>query len=81
MHNSYLQQPRGQLSVHRQCPDYDSSRQSCLASTWQTSPNDRQKTRYCATDDYDNCPLYLCNALRSSQPCGLDRDNLLSSGK
>jgi hypothetical protein len=44
-------------------------------------PGRKQQIRYCATDDYDNCPIYLCKALRSSAPQGLDRDTLVDSGK
>ena len=41
----------------------------------------RQQMRYCATCDYDNCPIYLGKALRSSRPQGLDRESIVNSGK
>ena len=44
-------------------------------------PSHRQRLNYCTTDDYDNCPIYLCKALRNSTPQGLDRENTLQSGK
>ncbi len=63
------------------CPDYDACKQFCLASTGQIVPSRRQQMSYCATDDYDNCPIYLGKALRSSRSQGLDRDTLVNSGK
>jgi hypothetical protein len=44
-------------------------------------PDSKDRVRYCTTDDYDNCPIYLCKALRSSVPQGLDRETLVDSGK
>jgi hypothetical protein len=70
-----------QRVLHRNCPDYDGRRQLCLAATGQMIPSRRQQMRYCATDDYDNCPIYLCKALRSSSSHGLDRDPMIDSCK
>lgn len=81
MFGRYPRQLTDQKKIHRQCPDYVRSRNLCLVSTRQTIPNLRQKTLYCATDDYDNCPIYLCSALRTSRPLGLDRENMVNSGK
>ena len=67
--------------VHCECPDYDRNKQVCLASTSLMIPSRTQQMNYCATDDYDNCPIYLCKALRSSRPQGLDRDSLVGCGK
>jgi hypothetical protein len=63
------------------CPDYDCSGQTCQAAIGRVFPCRRQQMRYCATDDYDNCPIYLCKALRSSRTQGLDREALVDSGK
>lgn len=63
------------------CPDYDCNKQVCLASTRLMIPGRTQQMKYCATDDYDNCPIYLCKALRSSRRQGLDRDSLVDCGK
>jgi hypothetical protein len=58
---------------YRGCPDYDACKQLCLAANGRIVPGRRQKMTYCATDDYDNCPIYLGKALRSSRSQGLDR--------
>ncbi|HKJ05690.1 MAG TPA: hypothetical protein VJ974_08845 [Geopsychrobacteraceae bacterium] len=63
------------------CPDYEYARQVCQASIGQIIPTRRQQMRYCASDDYDNCPIYLGKALRSCRTQGLDRDALIDSGK
>lgn len=68
-------------SPHEQCPDYDSASQACRISISQAKPSARQRSIYCTSDDYDNCPIYLCNALRQSRACGLDRENLRANGK
>jgi|GEM_PF-1743232 hypothetical protein len=66
---------------HEQCPDYDPDTQMCRISTSQEVPSERQRSIYCNTDDYDNCPIYLCNALRQSSGYGLDREDLRVNGK
>ncbi|PLY01452.1 MAG: hypothetical protein C0622_07395 [Desulfuromonas sp.] len=71
----------GQLKIHHSCPDYDAAKQSCRVAISQENPSAAHRQTYCSGDDYDNCPIYLCNALRSSRPCGLDRENLLVNDK
>ena len=70
-----------EIEIERECPDYDCEKQRCLAATGPLVPSRRQQMRYCATCNYDNCPIHLGKALRSSRPHGLDRDSLLFSGK
>lgn len=65
----------------RACPEYDCRMQVCLASIGQIIPTRRHQMRYCACDDYDDCPFYRSKALRSCRSQGLDRDSLLLSGK
>jgi hypothetical protein len=81
MPKDYFHSPQWQRLIQRTCPDYDCNNQVCLASSSRMIPGRKQQIRYCATDDYDNCPIYLCKALRSSAPQGLDRDTLVDSGK
>ena len=73
--------PRWQRLIQASCPDYDLGKRICLASHSSMIPDSRDRLRYCTTDDYDNCPIYLCKALRSSVPQGLDRETLVDSGK
>lgn len=73
--------PRWQRLIQASCADYDLGKRICLASYSSMIPDSRDRLRYCTTDDYDNCPIYLCKALRSSVPQGLDRDTLVDSGK
>ena len=77
----YFQIDQAHMVAAAGCPDYDCCGQVCGAATGQVVPNRLQQMRYCATDDYDNCPIYLCKALRSSRSQGLDRDTLSASGK
>ncbi len=70
-----------QEQLHRDCPEYDCRKQVCLASIGHMAPSRRQQMRYCATPDYDNCPIYLGKALRTSRSQGLDHDSILDSGK
>ncbi len=81
MHNKFLNISRKQPLIHNACPDYDCHRQLCLASTGNLIPDRKQQLNYCASDDYDNCPIYLCKALRSAATHGLDRENAFDSGK
>lgn len=69
------------VEIHKECPYYDCSKQLCLAAIGPLVPSRRQQMRYCVTCDYDDCPIYLGKALRSSRPQGLERDSLLLSGK
>jgi hypothetical protein len=70
-----------EIRIERECPDYDCNKQMCLAATSPLMPSRQQQMRYCATCDYDNCPIYLGKALRRSRTQGLDRDSLRDSGK
>lgn len=81
MHNRFLKTSGLQQLIHKACPDYDCHRQLCLASTGHLIPGRKQLLSYCASDDYDNCPIYLCKALRSAAAHGLDRENTFDSGK
>jgi hypothetical protein len=81
MLTKFPQVPPTQKIAFYGCPDYDLCKQVCLASTGQIVPSRRHQMSYCATDDYDNCPIYLGKALRSSRSQGLDRDTLINSGK
>lgn len=65
----------------RGCPYFDDLRKACGAAADTRFLHPACQTRYCLTDDYDDCPLYLCQALRSSQSLGHDRESLKSSGK
>jgi hypothetical protein len=73
--------PKTRPLIQQACPFYDSAWGLCRASTACLAPGPGQRLKYCASDDYDNCPFYLCKALRSSAPKGLDRDTLVDSGK
>jgi hypothetical protein len=68
------------LSLIR-CPYFDVSHKVCTAAQHFLTPGDKYQAGYCGTDDYDDCPLYLCQALRSSQTLGHDRESIKSSGK
>ena len=81
MIKTHVQALEGHLHITRGCPDYDSCKQECLAATGHLLLSRRQQMRYCATCDYDNCPIYLGKALRSSRTQGLARDSLCDSGK
>ena len=67
--------------IERVCPDYDCNKQRCLAARDLLAPNFRQQMSYCLTCDYDNCPIYLAKALRSSRTQCLVRDSIVDSGK
>ncbi len=79
--NATAKSLNGQIIIERDCPEYDCHRQVCRAAIGNMVPSRRQQMRYCGTCDYDNCPIYLSKALRSSQKQGLDRDSLIESGK
>ena len=79
--NPLKQYPHGSIIIERECPYYDCSKQVCLAATGHIVPSRRLQMRYCATCEYDNCPIYLGKALRSSRTQNLDRDSILDSGK
>lgn len=70
-----------QAKPHEQCPDYNPDSRLCRIATSGEIPSEHQHSTYCNSDDYDNCPIYLCNALRQSRPEGLDREDLLVNDK
>jgi hypothetical protein len=63
------------------CPFFDDQKKTCSAATGLLTPGSNYQENYCTSDDYDDCPLFLCQALRSSQPLGRDRDSISLSGK
>ena len=77
----HLREPEETFAGIRECPEYEGSRRACKAATSFLVPSRRQQMRYCKTCDYDNCPIYLGKALRSSCSQGLARDSLVDSGK
>lgn len=80
MKNS-IQARENHLFIERECPEYDSRKQLCKAAIGILIPNRQQQMRYCGTCDYDNCPIYLGKALRSSRRQGVERESLVNSGK
>lgn len=62
------------------CPFFDAGRGDCRAAT-RMIPGDPHRRRCCLTDDHDDCPFYLCRALRSSHPSGCDRETFSSGDK
>lgn len=63
------------------CPYYQRSQQACLAAAHLGPLETFFRAGYCAGDDYDDCPLFLCQALRSSRSQGLVRESITMSGK
>jgi len=63
------------------CPFFQRSTQSCLAARNTLPLEPLFRSSHCFSDDYDNCPLFLCQALRSSSPQGVDRESIIFSGK
>ena len=70
-----------EIPIMRDCPEYDCCRQACQAATSLYVPSRFQQMFYCATNDYDNCPIYLGKALRSSRTQGFAGDTIVNSGK
>ena len=81
MKSQSVQLPLAQRIVEKECLDYDCEREACMATTGPMVRNRRQQIGYCLTNDYDNCPIYLGKALRSSFSQGLARESLVDSGK
>ncbi len=77
----YPQSVTLQTATNPGCPEYDPLQADLSGFNPADGSRPSQQMRYCATDDYDNCPLYLCKALRSSRSHGFDRDTLIDSGK
>ena len=63
------------------CPFFSGRQKVCAVASHLLIPGETYQASYCMTDDYDDCPLYLCQALRSSQSLGHKRDSIGSSGK
>ncbi len=63
------------------CPFFEASRCLCRAALLTMTPDTVHRTRYCGSDDHDDCPLFLAKALRSSAHGGLDRDLAAHCGK
>jgi hypothetical protein len=55
----------GQLTLS--CPFFEASNQDCQVSCVTTRTTATQQLCYCETEDYDNCPLFLCQVLRNSR--------------
>lgn len=62
----------------RSCPFGDLDDNICRASASAMSLDSRKRVHYCCSDNYDNCPLFLCQVLRGSRPLyrGVDRGPL-----
>ena len=63
------------------CPYFDGRQKVCSAARQRFTPGDQYQASYCRSDDYDNCPFYLCQVLRNSQSLGHGRESLSSGGK
>lgn len=63
------------------CPFFNRRRKVCSVAYQLLTPGEQYQASYCRTDDYDDCPLYLCQALRSSQSLGHNQDSIRSSGQ
>ena len=78
---TFLRDREEKLMGSRECPEYDGSGPVCQAAIGYMVPSRQQQMHYCSSCDYDNCPVYLGKALRTSRPQGADRESLLASGK
>lgn len=63
------------------CPYLNGSRKTCTLADGFPGSNGTYRASYCMTDDHDACPLYLCQALRSSRATGYNRESIGTSGK
>ena len=63
------------------CPYFNGRQKICTAARQLLTPGEHYRASYCRSDDYDNCPFYLCQALRNSQALGHGRESLSSGGK
>lgn len=69
------------FTTNEGCPFFDNSHDLCRAARLPYRPDAREIFFYCSSDDHDGCALYLVQALRSSNPGGLDRDLAAYCGK
>lgn len=49
--------------VEFHCPCFDAS-EVCNVSLFSLLPSPTLRVYFCNSEDYDNCPIYLANALR-----------------
>ncbi|MDT8442105.1 MAG: hypothetical protein RQ723_10635 [Desulfuromonadales bacterium] len=63
------------------CPFYQPGSHNCQAASHLWPLDTFERAGLCASDDYDDCPLFLCQALRSSRSLGPVRESLLLDGK
>ena len=49
------------------CPCWDCRALDCQVSFSNEAVGSRRYLHYCTSDDHDNCPLYLAEALRRSR--------------
>ncbi len=49
------------------CPFWDCRALNCQVSFSDESVGSKRYLHYCISDDHDNCPLYLAEALRRSR--------------
>lgn len=59
--------------TERPCPYFNQQQCRCGASFSGMPVRRARKRLYCLSDDFDTCPLYLCQMLRQSQPRATDR--------
>jgi len=63
MNTFTARQEQTKFMVHETiCPFNDSS--ICAASFSAMAIDNQKRARYCSTDNYDNCPLFLAKILR-----------------
>jgi hypothetical protein len=63
------------------CPFYNRPQAECRAAAQLHKPDRLCILIYCRSEDYDDCPLFLCRALRSSEIKGRMHDPELLNGK
>ncbi len=55
------------VSPLNRCPHASTTEHVCMASFSAMRLDDQRKTRYCQSDEFDCCPLYLSRQLRHSR--------------
>lgn len=75
------QPPTGSAARIIGCPFYAPGPQNCQAASHLWPLDAFSRAGLCGSDDYDDCPLYLCQALRSSRSLGPARESLAMGGK
>ena len=56
---------RNHLLPHASCPFYDPLNRTCQASCSSMAIDRKRQATYCASEDHDDCPLFLARFLRS----------------